>query len=167
MTDTEAQAFENDAQGVAFEEADGFTWNMAETEESSGFEPLPKGIYDVTIDEVKFQISKSSGQPMWAIVYLVTGGPGYDEKQNRKLFQYLTMKPEQRGRVKQFCNRVAPELATLSDFNSKKIAEDGLLIGKRARAKVDIEQNEQYGARNIVKDILAPQAGGVSGGFAL
>jgi hypothetical protein len=169
MTDTqtgEDTSFNNDATGVAFEQEEGFSFNMNETAESSGFEPMPAGTYDVAVEEVKYQISRSSGAPMWAITYVIASGE-FAEK-NRKLFQYLTMKPEQRGRVKQWVNRVAPELASLTDFNPKKIAEDGILVGKRARAKVGIETSEQYGARNTVKDILAPTAGGAGGdGFQL
>lgn len=148
--------------GVEFEDGESYTFNMAEEEEDSGFAPLPKATYRVTIDSVEFKMSKSSGNPMWSLVYTVAEGE-FAEK-NRKVFDIISLKPEQRGRVKKFINRVAPELAELESFNPKKIAEDGLLVGKQLRVKLDIEESEEYGKRNRVKDWYSPATGGSTGG---
>lgn len=163
MARTATQETEAD-NGVAFEDGESFSWNMKETEEDSGFAPLPAATYLVTIDSVEFKMSKSSGSPMWSLVYTVAEGE-FAEK-NRKIFDILSLKPEQRGRVKKFVNRVAPELAELENFDPKKVADEGLLVGKQLRVKVDIEKSEEYGNRNRVKDHFSA-ASGSSGGFSM
>ena len=157
-----AEAETETQSGVSFEDGDSYTFNMKEQKEDAGFTPLPKGTYLVTIDEVKFGLSKSSNQPMWSLTYSIAEGE-FAEK-NRKTFDIISLKPDQLGRVKRFLNRVAPELAEAEEFNPKKVAEDGLLVGKQLKVKLDIEESEQYGARNRVKDHYAPGAAGAGGG---
>ncbi len=153
-----------DEAGVNFSDGEAFTWNMAETEESSGFDPMPKGTYSCIVDKVDFKISKSSGKPMWEMVLAISEGE-FAEK-NRKVFNYQSLKEEQKGQVKKLLNRVAPDLASLTSFDPKKVADEGLLVGRRCRVKLDIEESEQYGARNRVREILAPAAAaGGGGGF--
>jgi len=156
-----------DNSGVEFEDGDSFTFDMSETKEDSGFTPLPKGTYLVTIENCEFKMSKSSGNPMWSLTYAIAEGE-YAEK-NRKVFDIISLKPEQRGRVKKFINRVAPELADVKDFNPKKVAEEGLLVGKQLKVKLDIEKSEEYGDRNRVKDHFAPGAasGSAGGSFSM
>lgn len=153
--------------GVEFEDGEAYTFNMAETAEDSGFAPLPKGTYLVTIETVEFKMSKSSGSPMWSLVYAIAEGE-FAEK-NRKVFDIISLKKEQAGRVKKFLNRVAPELAELTNFNPQKVAAEGLLIGRQLKVKLDIEESEEYGNRNRVKDHFAPGAatGGAGGGFSM
>jgi hypothetical protein len=148
--------------GVQFEDGQSYTFNMRETEEDSGFAPLPVGTYLVTIEQVEFKMSKSSGSPMWSLTYAVAEGE-FAEK-NRKIFDIISLKPEQRGRVKRFINRVAPELAELEVFDPKAIAEGGSLVGRNLKVRLDIETTEEYGARNRVKDHFAPGAAGAGGG---
>jgi len=151
----------NDDAGVEFEDGESFTFNMKETEEDSGFAPLPGGTYSVTIENCEFKMSKK-GFPMWSLMYAVSDGE-YAEK-NRKIFDIVSLKAEQQGRVKKFVKRVAPELAELETFNPKKVAEEGLLIGRQLKVKIDIEQSEEYGNRNRVKEHYAAGSGGSSGG---
>jgi len=151
--------------GVAFEDGDSYTFNMKETKEDAGFTPLPKGTYLVTIDEVKFQMSKRSNAPMWNLRYSVAEGE-FAEK-NRKVFDLISLQPEQQGRVKRFINRVAPELSEVEEFDPKKVADEGLLVGKQLKVKLDIEEDATYGARNRVKDHYAPGATGTSGSFSM
>lgn len=154
--------------GVSFEDGDGYTFNMKETKEDSGFTPLPEGTYLVTIEEVKYGMSKT-GNPKWDLKYAIAEGE-FAEK-NRKVFDLISLKVEQQGRVKKFINRVAPELAEVEQFSPKKVAEEGLLIGKQLKVKLGIEdQPEEYGGgkRNRVKDHYAPGSGGAStGGFSM
>jgi hypothetical protein len=147
--------------GVEFEDGQSYSFNMKETQEDSGFTPIPKGQYLVTIDEVKFQLSKRSNQPMWNLTYSIAEGE-FAEK-NRKLFDIISLQASQQGRVKRFINRVAPELAEVEQFDPKKVADECLLVGKQLRVKVDIEEDAEYGARNRVRDHYAPGAGGAGG----
>lgn len=153
--------------GVEFEDGESFSWNMKETTEDSGFAPLPKGTYLVTIESAEFKMSKSSGSPMWSLTYAIAEGE-FAEK-NRKVFDIISLKAEQRGRVKKFINRVAPELGEAEVFDPKKVADEGLLVGKQLKVKLDIEESEEYGNRNRVKDHYAPgsAAGGSGGGFSM
>lgn len=155
----EAEAETGNA-GVEFEDGGSYTFNMKDTDEDAGFAPVPKGTYAVTIEDVQFQLSKRSSQPMWNIRYAISDGE-FAEK-NRKLFDIISLQESQHGRVKRFVNRVAPELADLEVFDPKKIAEEGILVGKELRVKVDIEEDDTYGARNRVRDHLA--AGATGGG---
>jgi hypothetical protein len=157
----EAPAAEDNS-GVEFEDGQSYTFNMKDTQEDSGFTPIPKGTYLVTIDEVKFQLSKRSNQPMWNLTYSIAEGE-FAEK-NRKLFDIISLQASQQGRVKRFINRVASELAEVEQFDPRKVAEEGLLVGKQLRVKVDIEEDAEYGARNRVRDHYAPGGAGAGGG---
>jgi len=156
----------DDTQGASFEDnsEQTYTFNMQETAEDTGFEPMPKGMYLCTIDSVEFKLSKSSGAPMWAIKWVVAEGE-FAEK-NRFVFDNISFKDNMIGRAKTFLVRIAPELAALPDFSPKKVAEDGLLIGKQAKLKLDISSPtaEYPNPRNEVKDRFAPGAGGTTSG---
>lgn len=153
------------AAGVEFEDGESYTFNMKETKEDAGFTPLPVGTYLVTIEKCEFKLSKSTTKPMWSLTYAVAEGE-FAEK-NRKVFDILSLQESQQGRVKRFINRVAPELAEVEVFDPKKVAEEGLLIGKQLKVKLDIENDETYGARNRVKDHYAPGASGAGGNFSM
>lgn len=157
-----AVAEEEKPSGVEFEDGDSYTFNMKETTEDAGFTPLPRGTYDVTIDQVTYGMAKSSGKPKWDVQYSISSGE-FAEK-NRKVFETISLQESQQGRVKRFINRVAPELAELEVFDPKKVAEEGLLVGKQLRVKLDIESDPQYGDRNRVKDHYAPGTGTAEGG---
>lgn len=159
-----AKEAEAEEQGVNFEDSDDFTFNMKETEADTGIPPMPKANYDCSIEELEFKTS-GKGNKMWSIKWAVESGE-YAE-QNRKLFSFVIFSEKMIGRAKTFLKRVAPDLADLEDFNPKKIAESGVLIGKRGRLKVDVEESEEYGKRNTVKDVLAPRAGGEGGSFSM
>lgn len=148
--------------GVEFEDGESYTFNMKDTVEDAGFTPLPKGTYLVTVEKCEFGLSKSNQKPMWSLTYAIAEGEFADK--NRKVFDIISLQESQQGRVKRFINRVAPELAEVEQFDPKKVAEEGLLIGKQLRVKLDIENDEQYGNRNRVKDHYAPGASGAGGG---
>jgi hypothetical protein len=151
-----------DSQGIGAEEGTGFTFDMGGTEEDAGFEPIPKGTYNATIEAVEFRMSQSSQQPMWSVTYALTDEP-WAEK-NRKLFGFVSFKKDQLPRAKSFLKRVAPELAELNNFNPEKVASEGTLLGRPCRLRVDIEKSEEYGNRNRVRDVLAARGGEGAGG---
>lgn len=154
--------------GVEFEDGESYSFNMKETAEDSGFAPLPKGTYLVTIESAEFKLSKSSSKPMWAMVYAIAEGE-FAEK-NRKVFDNISFSEGALGRTKKMLARVAPELAELENFNPKKVADEGLMVGKQMKIKLDIEEGtDAYpGAKNRVKDYFAPSAAsGTGGGFQM
>jgi hypothetical protein len=167
MAKAQAEAASTDEtkfQGVMDTEGEGFTYDMGSQEEDSGYPILPKGTYDAIIDGCDYQISKSSGNPMWKITHLITGPDPDIASKNLKMFSYVVFKSDGMGRVKTFLVRVgAGDLATAS-FNPKTIADDGTLVGKAHRVKLDIRKSEEYGDGNEVKGVLASAGAGAAGG---
>jgi hypothetical protein len=153
-------------QGVLDESGEGFTFDMSSQEEDSGFPVLDAGVYDFSIDSCEYRISQNSGNPMWALRFLVTG-PGDDvagKKVSVRNYQVFTR--EQIGRVKQFLNRIGKsDIANRKDFNPKAIADDGELIGATGRARLSVRDDDTYGRSNEVRAILpAGGAAGAAGG---
>lgn len=158
----------DDQQGLNTEAADGFTFNMAETDEDAGFEPMPVGTYDAVIETLTFGLSKSSQAPMWTIMYAITGPEQWAEK-NRKQYHYVSFKEDQRGRAKKVIKAFAPELLTSTSFDPERIAGEGTLIGRPVRLRLGIgKPTAEYPTpRNDVKDVLPPTGpgqGGAEGG---
>lgn len=155
-----------EAQGLDTEMGEGFTFDMnTVVEDEGGLEPMPQGTYNCTIEEAEYKLSASSGQPMWSLKLAVSEGE-WAEK-NRKLFTFVSFKPDQLGRAKALIAKFASDLISLPNFNPKTIADEGVLVGRPIRVKVKIGSYEGK-KRNEVKEILAPgvgEAGG--GGFAL
>ena len=158
-----------DFQGVMDETGEGFTFDMSGQEEDSGYPILPKGTYDATIDAADYQISKSSGNPMWKVTHLITDAQHADK--NLKVFSYVVFKPDQMGRVKTFLNRIGKgDLANSTNFNPKQIADDGTLVGSEHKVRLNIRKSEEYGDSNEVKAVLTAGAGSApagAGGFAM
>lgn len=149
------------------ETGEGFTFDMSQTEEDSGFPVLPKGTYDAVIDKVEYQISRSSGNPMWAVQHLITD-PEHADK-NLRVRSYVVFKPDQMPRVKSFLIAIGQsEVANSASFNPKQVADDGLLIGSAHRVRLDIRRSEEYGDSNEVKRVLSAAAASTgAAGFSM
>lgn len=138
--------FEQGGEGVGMIDFSGVDEN------AGGFEVLPRGIYDVIVDNVEYGISQRSGNPMWTWTFELDGG----DFAGRKLFFHTVLTPEQLGRTKKVLSRVAPEMLTVP-IDPQVVADEGLLLGKRARCRVDIRKYEGED-RNNVRDVLPPNA---------
>lgn len=149
-------------QGVFDETGEGFTYDMSNQEEDSGYPILPKGTYSAVIDKAVYKISKSSGNPMWEVTHLVTEAEHADK--NLKVFSYVVFKHDGMGRVKSFLAKIGAADLGGAGFNPKQIADDGTLVGKEHRVRLDIRKSEEYGDSNEVKSVLSAGAGTVSGG---
>lgn len=155
-------------QGVLDETGEGFTWDMSQEEATDGFPVLPKGNYDAVVDDVEYQISKSSSNPMWKVTFLITE-EGHQDK-NHKVFNYQVFKADQMGRVKAFLENIGHGALATPDFNPKKIAEDKTLVGAPAKLRLDIRKSDEYGDQNEIKRIMAPgtgSGGNGEGGFQM
>jgi hypothetical protein len=150
----------NDAAMFDGDAEEGFTVDLSDTDENaSGFVAIPRGMYPAIIDDCTYGLSQRSGNPMWTIVWEIESG----EFAGRKLFFHLPFTPNMKPRVKKFLARVAPELANVP-FNPKSVAEEGLLIGKRGKLRVDVRKYEGEN-RNNVRDVLPPEAEAAGDGF--
>jgi len=154
------------AEGVQFEDGDGFSFNMKEETASSGYPLIPVGTHDATIDECTFKISQSSNNPMWQVKWAVpvqeVNKAGETVTKVRKVTAFVVFSAEQRGRAKAFIKRIAPELADLEDFNPKLLASQ--MVGKAGRVKITHQPGQDDEVRSNVADVLAP-SGGAGGGF--
>jgi len=133
---------------------------------STKYEPIPRGTYDATIAEMAYGVSQRSGNPMWTVTLQIESED--DKINNRKLFTHLTFNEGGLGRTKRFLAAIktddgAEQQLLGQPFNPEEVAESGLLVGARCRARVDIRRYEGEN-RNDVKAILPPA--GDEGGFA-
>jgi hypothetical protein len=166
-----AEAERPETQGILDSEGEGFTFDMSGTEADDGFPVLDKGTYDASVEANAYQISQSSGHPMWAMRFLVTG-PGEEVAAKKvQVRYYQSFKPEQMPRAKALLQKLGfNDLANDRTFNPKTVADDATLVGANCRLRLDVRNDPTYGRSNEVKGIL-PVAGGEGGsgegGFAM
>ena len=121
--------------------------NLAGVEEEKALPVVPKGIYPGTVDDLTFGHSQA-GNPMWTWKFEISEG----EHQGRKLFFHTPFTDNMLPRVKKILSRVAPELLT-QEFSPEKVANDGSLVGRACKIRVDIKPYEGQ-PRNNVRDVL-------------
>lgn len=149
---------EDDFNTFADGEEDSLMINLAEVEAMS-FEAIPKGSYPVVVEECDFQISKSSGKPMWNVKFSITEG----EYANRKLWTYMSFSEKALPMTKTNIAVLAPELLD-GAFNPKTVADEGTLVGRTALAKVAIEKGQDGNEdRNVIKSLKAAGSGNDDG----
>jgi hypothetical protein len=119
--------------------------------DSAGFECLPRGLYEVLVDECTYGNSQRSGNPMWTWVFEVADG----DYAGRKLFYHTPFMESTMPRVKKIVGILAPELLA-TKFNPQQLADENFFVGKRCRARVDVRKYEGEN-RNNVRDVLASQ----------
>lgn len=123
--------------------------------ESMSFEPLPKGLYKVTVDGCELGESKS-GNPMYTVDFVVTEG----EHAARQIRYWLVMvtKNGLHWDLPKFCTAsgnpwpTEPTARTADYFY--QVASD--LVGKTATIAVDVEESEYNGEtrkRNNIKKV--------------
>lgn len=127
-----------------------------ETKASDDFEALPKGPYEVVVQEADKQVA-STGKDMIKVRLQVTSGPYV----NRILFNYIVFSKDNPKAMRMTLERLAAFGLTREFLASTKpsvpqIAD--LLVGRSAVAQVDIQQSGDYKGRNEVKG-FKPLAG--------
>lgn len=141
-------------EGAMFEdEADGLSVDLSKVE-AQKFEVLPKGIFNGIIEEAKFEMSKSSNQPMWNLQIAVTDE---GEFQNRKQFTILSFSEKALPGTKAALATFAPELVE-APFNPKSEDVLGSLTGKPVKFKIKHETYNDEPQSRVAKWI-APEAG--------
>jgi|GEM_PF-2656486 len=142
----------------ATDDNDGVVVDFSNVADQAGFAAMPRGIYNVTVDDCTYGLSQASGNPMWTFKFEVEDG----EFAKRKLFFHAVFAASSMPRTKKTISIVAPELLA-SPFNPKAVAESGVLLGRRLRCRVDIRKY-QGEDRNNVRDLLPAVDGGAAGG---
>lgn len=117
--------------------------------EDSDFEPLPKGMYNVVLEDLEYKMSESAGNPMWTWTLEVEDG----DFQGRKLFMHTVFQGKGLPITKRAIAQVFPHLMQ-GAFNPQEVAESGNLLGARMRARVG---QQMYDGRktNNVKGVFA------------
>jgi hypothetical protein len=159
--DTQVQ----ESQGILDESGEGFTFDMTQQEADEGFPVADAGIYDLSLDACEYKNSQSSGHPMWAMRFVITGPDTEVAAKKIGVRYYQSFKPDQMGRAKFLVQRLGREDLLTADFNPKKIADDAVLVGATTRARLGVRNDPQYGKSNEIKAFLPAGAeGGQSGG---
>jgi hypothetical protein len=116
---------------------------------SNDFEALPKGPYNVVVQEAEKQVA-STGKDMIKLRVQVTDGP----YANRVLFNYIVFSQGNPKAMRMTLERLAAFGVTRETIAAHKpsvsqIAD--MLVGRRAVARVDIQQSGDYAGRNEIK----------------
>ena len=149
---TTAANDEFETAGASFENNDDGVLVDLSNVQAQSFDPLPKGNYNGIIEECEYQLSKTSGKPMWNIRVSVTD----EEYENRKIFTFLSFSEKALPGTKAALAVIAPEFLSTA-FNPKDPDVIAALVTKHVKLKVDIEKNEEHGDRNRVKKWLATE----------
>lgn len=144
---------DNETEGVDLggDDEEGLVVDMTDVDEDVQYENVPRGIYPVVLQDLEFGFSQRSGNPMWTWVWEVEGGD-YD---GRRFWFHTTFNEGGIPRCKRTLARIGSELAEQS-FKPEKVALSGVLLGSKARARVDIRPYKGK-PRNNVRDILPPK----------
>lgn len=144
-------------QAAQVEGGGSMTINFADVPDETELPVVPRGIYPAVVDELTYGFSQSSGNPMWTWRFEISEG----DHAGRKLFFHTPFVEAMLPRVKKVLSRVAPELLQGS-FNPEQIANEGTMIGKACKIRIDIKPYEGK-PRNNVRDVL--ESGGSEGSF--
>lgn len=120
---------------------------------NSDFETLPKGPYEVVVQEADKQVA-STGKDMIKVRVQVASGP----YANRVLFNYIVFSKDNPKAMRMTLERLAAFGITREFIATQKpsvpqIAE--LLVGRRATAVVGIQDSGEYKGRNEIKSFRA------------
>ncbi len=137
------------------------TVDLTGVDDWGNFEVIPRGDYNCVIDDLTYDLSVSSGQPMWTTRLEIEDG----EYQGRKLFTHISFSEKALPRTKRTISRLWPDLLN-GPFDAEAVADEGNLLGTRCRAKTKIERYEGQ-PRNRVTDLFEPVDGGGDGGAFL
>lgn len=151
--ETNEGAFDEEADGMFENSGEGLSVDLSKVE-AMKFEVLPKGIYNAIIEEVKFEMSKTSNKPMWNLTLAVTDE---GEFQNRKQFTILSFSEKALPGTKGAIATFAPELLN-GPFNPSDDEIIGSLTGKPVKIKIKHEEY-QGEPQSRVQRWIVPEAG--------
>jgi Protein of unknown function (DUF669) len=153
------QVTDDQFKAAIFEEGNNLVVDLTGIQEAK-FETIPRGIYNAEIDSVEFGMSQNSGAPMLTLQIAITDG----QYQGRKLPTYWSFSQKALPFTKAAINRVAPEILT-SKFAPQQVADEGRLLGKPCRIRVNLE-DYQGEPRSRITQILPAEGGQAGNGAA-
>lgn len=135
---------------------EGYVFDLSQVPDEAELVVVPRGVYDAEVHDLTFGFSQASGNPMWTWVFVLQDSAG--EYAGRKLYFHTPFTENMMTRVKKVLGRVAPELLD-GPIDAEQIAEEGTLLGRTCRLRIDIRPYEGK-KRNNVRDVLASADGG-------
>lgn len=121
-----------------------------ENPDKDGFDAIPKGNYNVVVQEAEKQISRNTNKDMIKVRVQVIDGP----HANRVLFSYIVFSPESPKAMRMTLNKLAAfgvtrEFIATIRPSVGQIAD--LLEGRKAVAVVGIQKGGDYDGSNEIK----------------
>jgi hypothetical protein len=160
----------DDSAEMQFEQGEGLVIDLSSTDENIKYPVHPKGVYDAEMTEMDYTRSQSSNSPMWVTIWELTDEKLADERGRQpRVWLHLTFNEGGLPRVKRALARMETEDGYNKEllsgpFDPQKVADEGRLIGARARLRIDIRRYEGQN-RNNVREVLAPAASGGGSAF--
>ena len=164
---------EDESAGVDYEDGEGMVVDLSGTSETIDYPVTPRGIYDAELVELEYGRSQRSNNPMWTTIWELTDEKLTNEKTGNqpRMWMHLTFNEGGMPRVKRFLSRIQGVESDYNKqllsgpFNPQKVADEGKLIGARARLRVTIRRYEGKN-RNSVQEVLPPSEGENAGSFS-
>ncbi len=152
---------DEDYASAVFEDGGTLLVDLSNVEELK-FELIPKGVYDVIVDELTYGKSKTSGAPMFTWVFAIDGG----DHAGRKLYYYTSFSPKALKGTKTSLVRIDAETFA-GQFDPQAVVDGGKLLGKHIKIKVSHEERQDNGELQArVQNIMPPAATDGAGGGA-
>jgi hypothetical protein len=145
---------------VETESGEGIVVDLGGVNETGNFVAMPRGLYDVTVAQLDYSRSQRSNNPMWTWIFEIDGG----EYNGRKHFYHTVFNEGGLPRVKRTLARIQtedgyPQQLLNQKFNPQTVADEGRLLGARAKVRLDIRVY-QGNKQNDIKDVLPPGGSG-------
>lgn len=128
--------------------------------EEPTFELFVKGWYNCQVSKMSYELSSSSGQPMWKVALDVEDG----DNAGKTIHTFLSFSPKAVPYTKKTINQVWPGLledpnfrTSQNQFDLRKVADEAYCVGTRVRIKLD-HQTYEGEKRNTVKQWSQPVA---------
>lgn len=122
-------------------------WNSVE---EIGFKPLPVGTYGAKIVKAELKMTKDSFGQRLSIEYALLGGKGVA---NRRVFDNINLKNKSEKATQIGMGALKKLLITLG-LDCSSFVDSQVLVGQMIGLKLKIEQSEEHGDTNKIKDYV-------------
>ena len=139
-----------------------FNLNDVDETQTEGFGLMPKGDYDMIVDNCEFQLSKASGAPMLKWTFKVVSG----DFENRLHWEYTVLNNNFGLRNLKKILIALNCGVDFATFNPQTFAEEGTAIGENLTITLDIKRDKKTNEdRNVSKDFKVMTTGSFMTGF--
>lgn len=139
-----------------------FNLNDVDETQTEGFGLMPKGDYDMIVDNCEFQLSKASGAPMLKWTFKVVSG----DFENRLHWEYTVLNNNFGLRNLKKILIALNCGVDFTTFNPQTFAEEGTAIGENLTITLDIKRDKKTNEdRNVAKDFKVMTTGSFMTGF--